>query len=90
MCAPLVARRAVAHVARVRVLLDHAHQFRPLAHRIHTGRSVRHSEAVGHLPRARLVDKHERCVEHEPRVHADVERHLQRLDRVVAAVWVAL
>lgn len=36
-----------------------------------------------------LVDEHERRVQYEALFHAEVERHLQRLDRVIAAVGIA-
>ena len=42
-----------------------------------------------HFPGALLVDEHERRVQHQPRIHPKIERHLQRLDGVVSTVWIS-
>src|SRR6266852_3010870 len=47
------------------------------------------AELLGQCEGRRLVDPHERRLQHEAPVHSQAERHLQRLDRIVAAVRVA-
>src|SRR5205809_2554795 len=73
--APLVAVLAVAEIARVRVLDDEVDQ--RLA-----------AELLGHRPGLCLVEPHQRRVDHHRGVHAEAERDLQRLERVVAAVGI--
>ena len=47
------------------------------------------AELLRHAPRRRLVDPHQRRMEHEPRLHAEIERALHRLDGIVATVRIA-
>src|SRR6266853_1572213 len=47
------------------------------------------AELLGQCEGRRLVDPHEWRLQHEAPVHSQAERHLQRLDRIVAAVRVA-
>src|SRR5262245_9427720 len=67
---------ALAHVAGVRLLEHDLDQL--LAAQL--GRE---------LPGLRLVEPHQRRVQHEAAVHAEIERDLQRLQRVVAAIGIA-
>jgi hypothetical protein len=68
--------RAISEVAGVRPLDDDLDQRRP-------------AQLLGEAPGTRLVDPHQRRVQDEAPFHAEVQRHLQRLNRVVAAVRVA-
>ncbi len=47
------------------------------------------ADRIGKRKSARLVDPHQRCMDDEAAVHAERERNLHRLDRVVAAVRIA-
>src|SRR5258708_30890248 len=47
------------------------------------------AQVARQLPGRRLVDPHERRLDRETAVHAERERNLRRLDRVVAAIRVA-
>jgi hypothetical protein len=47
------------------------------------------AERLREAPGLRLGEPHERRLEREARVHAQAERDLQRLDRVVAAIGIA-
>ena len=66
---------AVAEIARVGVLDDELDQ--RLA-----------AELLGHRPGLGLVEPHQRRVDHHGGVHAEAERDLERLERVVAAVGI--
>ena len=68
--------RAVAQVAGVRMLDDQLDE---------SGAAERFRQ----LPRRRLVEPHQRRLDDEALVHAQVERDLQRLQRVVAAVGIS-
>ncbi len=67
---------ALAEVAGVALLHDEV-------------REPRAAEGLREAPRRRLVDPHQRGVQHEAALHAEVQRHLQGLHRVVAAIRVA-
>ena len=71
-----MARAAAAEVAGVGLFDDELHQ------RIT-------AEVLRELPGRRLVDPHERRLDGETPRHSERQRHLRRLDRVVAAVRVA-
>src|SRR5206468_5602162 len=45
-------------------------------------------EIARETPGRRLVDPHERRLEHEARLHAEIDRHLERLHRVVTTVGI--
>jgi hypothetical protein len=47
------------------------------------------AQLLGQRPGLCLVEPHQRRVQHEASVHAEIERDLQRLDGVVAAVGIA-
>ncbi len=74
--APVVAVRAVAEVAGVGLLEDQVEQRRS-------------AEVLRQFEGRRLVDPHQRRVQNKAALHAEIERHLQRLDAVVAAVRIA-
>jgi hypothetical protein len=73
---PVLARPARAFVAGVGVLEDDLDQ------RLAT-------QFLGERPGFGLVEPHQRRVQHEAPVHAEVQGDLQRLDGVVAAVGIA-
>ena len=50
---------------------------------------LEHAETVGQGPGLRFVEPHERGVQAELFVHGQIERDVETLDEVVAAVWVA-
>src|SRR5690606_15724138 len=47
------------------------------------------TEGTGELPGGGLVDPHQRGLDPRPRVHAEIERNLHRLDGIVAAIRIA-
>ncbi len=69
-------RAAFAQIAGVRVADDGLDQRRA-------------ADVLRHFPGRGLVDPHQRRFQHEAGVHADIERNLHRLDRVVAAIGIA-
>src|SRR5208283_4780036 len=73
---PIMKALAVAAVAGMRLQADDVDQRRA-------------GEPFGHPPGFRLVDPHERRLDHEADVHAEVQRDLHRLHRIVAAVRIA-
>ncbi|ABA49515.1 hypothetical protein BURPS1710b_0356 [Burkholderia pseudomallei 1710b] len=74
--APVMQLRALADIARVRLDADQLDERRA-------------AQLLGEPPRIGLVEPHQRRFQHEARVHAEIERDLQRLHRVVAAVRIA-
>ena len=73
---PLVPGAADAVVAGVGVLQDQVDEWRG-------------PQLVGKSPGLGLVEPHQRRVQYEGSIHAEVEGHLQRLDRIVATVGIA-
>ena len=71
--APVVANRAVAEIAAVGFLDQKSHE--PLT-----------AEFVRKVECCRLVDPHQRRMDHEAPLHAEIERKLHGFDRVVAAI----
>src|SRR5215470_6602973 len=67
--APVMPVRAIAHVAGVRVLQHDPHQL--LA-----------TDVAGKRESLRLVDPHQRRMHYEALLHPEIERDLQRLQRV--------
>ena len=47
------------------------------------------SESMGQLPRLGLVEPHQRCFHREALIHAERQRYLHRLERVITAVGIA-
>ena len=47
------------------------------------------ADVVGQREGLRLVDPHQRRIHHEALLHAEIERDLQRLQRIVAAIGIA-
>src|ERR1700761_4036665 len=74
--APVVQFRALADVTRMR--LD-ANQFNECVA----------AKRMREAPRIGLVEPHQRRLEGEAAIHAEVQRDLQRLHRIVAAIRVA-
>jgi hypothetical protein len=73
--APIVQDRAVAAVAAMAVAADDLDEFRA-------------AELFGQSPGRGFIDPHQRRVNDEASVHAEIERDLQRLERVVAAIGI--
>src|SRR3954468_14644783 len=71
--APVMARAALAEIAGVGVFADQVDQPCP-------------AELVGELPGAGLVQPHQRRMQFEWPGHAEIERPVQRLDGLVAAI----
>ena len=74
--APGMQCAALAKIAGVRVAPDDLDERRP-------------AKLFGEPPCCRLVDEHQRRVQHEAAIHAEIERDLHRLDGVVAAIGIA-
>jgi hypothetical protein len=47
------------------------------------------TDIPSHLPRLRFINPHQRGVDGQPRIHAQIDSRLERFDRIIAAVWIA-
>ena len=74
---------AITQIAGVAVFDDQIHQCLTTA-----GHATGLAQIPGELPRLRLVDPHQRCVDQEAMVHAERQCNLHRLHAVVPAVGV--
>lgn len=50
---------------------------------------IEDAKALGHRPGRGFIDPHKRSFEHEATLHAEVQRHLKRFDRIVPAIGIA-